>query len=170
MFSSYFHHKSRLAAVPLLRLGCPNMVKAILARARVLSLGSRERQIRELLSGNMASLTHSWLRALWRRSVRNGRWTRLSLPRRGLYRCALWIAKARGSISNMKLMVQILRIALELLKSFQSRIASAGKKRAMILSRTYAQPGGVFSWAPQMREWLHDPKYISYLGVLEVNA
>jgi hypothetical protein len=67
-------------------------------------------------------------------------------------------------------MVQVLRIALELLKSFQSRIVLAGKKRAMILFETYRQPGGVFSWAPRMREWLHDRNYISYLGVLEVNA
>jgi len=133
-------------------------------------LGSRERQIRELLSGNKGSVSYAWLRVLWHRSVRNGHWTRLSLPKRGLYRCALWIAKARGSISNMKFVVQILRIALELLKSFQSRIESAGKKRAMILFETYRQPGGVFSWAARMREWLHDPKYISYLGVLEVNA
>jgi hypothetical protein len=130
---------------------------------------SRERQIRELLSGNKVSVSYGWLRALWRRSVRNGHWTRLSLPKRGLFRCALWIAKARGGISNMRLMVQTLRIALELLKNFQSRIVSAGRKRAMILFQSYGQPGGVFSWAPRMREWLHDPKYISYLGLLEVN-
>jgi hypothetical protein len=134
-----------------------------------LRLGSREGQIRELLSGGKGSVGYDWLRALWRRSVRNGHWTRLSLSKRGLYRCALWIAKARGSISNMRLMVQVLRIALELLKSFQSCIVSAGKRRAMILFQTYGQPGGVFSWAPRMREWLHDPNYISYLGVLEVN-
>jgi hypothetical protein len=127
-------------------------------------VGSREREIRELLSGNQASVSYGWLRSLWRRSVRNGQWTRLSLPKRGLYRCALWIAKARGGISNMRLIVQTLRIALELLKSFQSRIVSAGKKRAMILFERYGQPGGVFSWAPRMREWLHDQKYISYLG------
>jgi hypothetical protein len=70
----------------------------------------------------------------------------------------------------MRLMVQILRIALELVKSFQSRIASAGKKRAMILFQSYGRPGGVFTWAPRMREWLHDPKYVTYLGLLEVNA
>jgi hypothetical protein len=69
----------------------------------------------------------------------------------------------------MRLMVQTLRIALELVKSFQSRIESAGKKRAMILFQTYGQPGGVFSWAPRMRKWLDDPKYVSYLGLLEVN-
>jgi hypothetical protein len=66
-------------------------------------------------------------------------------------------------------MVQVLRIALELVKNFQSRIASAGKKRAIKMFEIYGQPGGVFSWAPRMREWLHDPKYVSYLGLLEVN-
>jgi hypothetical protein len=69
----------------------------------------------------------------------------------------------------MRLMVQVLRIALELVKSFQSRIVSVGKKRAIMMFRIYGQPGGVFSWAPRMREWLHDPNYISYLGALEVN-
>ena len=142
-------------------------VLASVGRAR---LASREGHIRELLSRNKTSVSYVWLRALWRRSVRNGHWTRLSLPKRGLYRCALWIAKARGSISNMRLMVQILRIVLELLKSFQTRIASAGRKRAMIMFQTYSQSGGVFSWAPRMRKWLCDPNYISYLGVLEVNA
>jgi hypothetical protein len=70
----------------------------------------------------------------------------------------------------MRLMVQILRIALELVKSFESRIASTGKKRAMVMFAAYGQPGGVFSWAPRMREWLHDRRYILYLGVLEVNG
>jgi hypothetical protein len=83
-------------------------------------LGSREGQIRELLSGNKAHVSYGSLRALLRRSVRNGHWT----------------AKARGGISNMRLIVQTLRIALELVKSFRSRIASAGKNRAIILFQT----------------------------------
>jgi hypothetical protein len=146
------------------------IVLASMRHASHSRLGLGEGQIRELLSGDKCSVGYGWLRVLWRRSVRNGHWTRLSLPKRGLYRCALWIAKARGSISNMKLMVQVLRIALELLRSLQSRIVSAGKKRAIMMFRTYGQSAGVFSWEPRMREWLHDPNYISYLGVLEVNA
>jgi hypothetical protein len=67
-------------------------------------------------------------------------------------------------------MVQVLRIVLKLFDVFQSRIFKAGKARAVTMLAEYAQPGGVFSWAPRMREWLHDPKYIMYLGVLEVNA
>ena len=84
-------------------------------------------------------------------------------------RCALWVAKARGKISNMRLMVQILRIALKLLDSTRSRIAKAGSSRAMAMFEAYARPGGVFSWAPQMKGWLHDPRYVWYLGVMEVN-
>jgi hypothetical protein len=67
-------------------------------------------------------------------------------------------------------MVQILRIVLKLRHSLQSRIIKAGRARAVKMFEEYARPGGVFSWAPRVREWLHDPNYISYLGVLEVNA
>ena len=92
------------------------------------------------------------------------------MAERGLYRCALWVAKARGNITNTRLMVQVIRIALKLLKNFQNRILKAGNARAVAMLEEYARPGGVFSWAPQMREWLLDRKYIVYLGVLEVNA
>ena len=59
---------------------------------------------------------------------------------------------------------------MKLIDNFQSRIFKAGKARAVTMLAEYAQPGGVFSWAPQMREWLLDRKYIVYLGVSEVNA
>ena len=94
----------------------------------------------------------------------------LSVAERGLYRCALWVAKARGKITNTRLMVQTLRVALKLLEGFQSRIVKAGRARAMKMFEEYAKPGGVFSWAPRMREWLYNPKYIVYLGALELNA
>jgi hypothetical protein len=116
------------------------------------------------------SLTYSSLVQFWRRSIRNRSWGRLSIAERGLYRCALWIAKVRTKITNTRLMVQILRIALKLGRGLQSRIVSAGSARADVMCEEYARPGGVFSWAPRMREWLHDRKYIVYLGVLEVNA
>ena len=116
------------------------------------------------------SLTYSTLRQLKRRGLRNGAWARLEIAEKGLFRCALWIAKVRNRITNARLMVQILRVALKLFKILQSRIVKAGKARATIMLETYARPGGVFSWAPRMREWLDDPKYLHYLGVLEVNA
>ena len=115
------------------------------------------------------SLTHSWLNRVWRRSHRNRSWGRLSITEKGMFRCALWVAKARGKISNMRLMVHVLRIALKLLRTYRSRIVSAGRKRAMQMLVEYAKPGGVFSWAPRMRELLYDPGYVRYLGVMEVN-
>ena len=115
------------------------------------------------------SLTQSWLNRVWRRSRRNRSWGRLSIAEKGLFRCALWVAKVRGRISNMRLMVQVLRIALKLLETYRSRIVNAGRRRATQMLVEYAKPGGVFSWAPRMREWLYDPGYVRYLGVMEVN-
>lgn len=110
-------------------------------------------------------LGHSFLFNLWRRSLRIGSWTRLSLTRKALYRCALWIAKVRGCISNTKLVEQVLQITWQLLHDFQSSIAIAGKMRALTALERFGKPGGVFSWAPQVRQWLHDAEYILYLGV-----
>ena len=118
---------------------------------------------------NPDSLSHTWLIGYWRRGLRNGNWTMLSIAEKGLFRCALWVAKARGKISNTRLMVQVLRIALKLLENFKSHIGKAGREKAMMMLEAYAKPGGVFSWAPRMREWLHNPRYVWYLGVLEVN-
>jgi hypothetical protein len=125
---------------------------------------------RDLFLQNADSLTYSWLVEFRRRSIRNRSWGGLTTAERGLYRCALWVAKARNKITNTRLMVHVLRIALKLLENFRSRIVRAGEARAARMFEEYARPGGVFSWAPRMREWLRDRKYILYLGVLEVNA
>jgi len=87
-----------------------------------------------------------------------------------MFRCALWVAKARGKISNMRLMVHVLRIALKLLETRGSRIVNAGRRRATRMFEEYAKPGGVFGWAPLLKEWLNDPRYVWYLGVMEVNT
>jgi hypothetical protein len=132
--------------------------------------GSASNWLRTVALQGSDSLTYSSLKQLKCRGLRNGGWARLEIAEKGLFRCALWIAKARNKITNTRLMVHVLRIALKLFKGFQSRIVKAGKARAAIMLETYARPGGVFSWAPRMREWLHDPRYLLYLGVLEVNA
>jgi hypothetical protein len=119
---------------------------------------------------NPDSLSHAWLIDSWRRSLRNRRWAMLDIAEKGLFRCALWVAKARGKISNKRLVVQVLRIVLKLLHAPKSRITEAGTRRAMAMFEAYGKSGGVFSWAPRMREWLQEPKYILYLGLLEVNA
>ena len=111
------------------------------------------------------SLKHAPLDTLWHRSLRNGSWNTLTSTRKALYRCALWLAKSRGGINNKKLIEQVLQIAYQLLRSVQSRIVSTGEKRARMMLETYEKPHGVFSWAPQVREWLLDSLYVFYLGV-----
>jgi hypothetical protein len=88
---------------------------------------------------------------------------------RALFRCAFWVAKVRGKISNTKLMVQILKIALKLVEGVQGAILSVGRRRTTQMFETYGKPLGVFSWAPQVRKWLNDASFVWYLGVLEVN-
>jgi hypothetical protein len=124
----------------------------------------------ESLSRIYSSWTYAPLALLWRRSLRNGSWVRLSSSKKALYRCALWVAKARGRISNRRLIEQILQIASQLLQSVQSRIASAGSRKARMMLETYEEANGVFSWAPQVRRWLSEASYVRYLGVLVVNS
>jgi hypothetical protein len=102
--------------------------------------------------------------------IRNRTWARLTAGERGLYGCALWVARARNKISNPRLMVHVLRIVMKLIDNFQSRIVNAGRVRAARMFEEYARPGGAFTWAPRMREWLNEGRYILYVGVLEVNS
>ena len=110
-------------------------------------------------------LTLDWLVKVWRRSLRNRSWARLSPTSKALIQCALWVAKTRGRIANTRLIAQVLAITHRLSESVQDRIAAAGKKVAIMKIRAYSGPGGVFSWAPQVREWLNSDSYISYLGL-----
>ena len=129
--------------------------------------GAAEDWMSDLLEdGN--SITYSCLVGLQRRGLRNGNWKHLNVDDRALFRCAFWLAKARGKISNTKLMVQVARVALKIVQTL-SRIGRAGRERATMMHQEFAKPGGVFSWAPQVREWLNDSTYISYLGTIEVN-
>jgi hypothetical protein len=116
------------------------------------------------------ALTYPRLVAFKRKGLRSRNWARLDIAEKALFRCALWIAKVRGEISNTKLIVQIARITLKLVEGVRSAILKAGKRRTTVMFETYAKPFGVFSWASQVREWLNDTKYIWYLGVLGVNS
>ena len=115
-------------------------------------------------------ITYACMVDLRRRGLRNGNWKHLNTLDRALFRCAFWIAKVRGRISNTKLMVQVLKVALKLLEGVGSAILKAGRRRTMQMFETYGKPCGVFSWAPRVREWLNDVGYVWYLGVLGVNS
>jgi hypothetical protein len=89
----------------------------------------------------------------------------ISPTEKALYRCALWISKEKGCIVNRELVAQVLEISGHLLARIRSRITAAGKERARLMLKSYSNGGGVFGWAPQVKEWLHDATYVFYLGV-----
>jgi hypothetical protein len=114
-------------------------------------------------------LTYSRLLEIRRRSLRDGNWAPLRISEKALFHCALWVAKARGKISNSRLVEQVKEIALKLLGRFGkigNSILRAGRKRAGMIRDIYEKPNGVFGWAPQVRQWLSDERYVWYLGVL----
>jgi hypothetical protein len=115
-------------------------------------------------------ITYPCLVGFRRRGLRNGNWRHLSITDRALYRCAFWVAKVRGKISNTKLIVQVLKIVLKLVDGVRSAILEAGRRRIAAIYETYAKPCGVFSWAPQVRHWLTETSYVRFLGVLVVNS
>jgi hypothetical protein len=127
-------------------------------------MGSRKVEI-PMPSRNKPFLTFDTLCALRRREVRRGSWMRLSSTEKALFRCALWIAQVRKRIVNEILVAQVLEIVRHLFDSIQNRMVVAGEKRAKLMWDWYGKPHGVFDWAPQVKEWLHDATYVSYLGM-----
>ena len=103
------------------------------------------------------------------RGLRNGNWSHLNAADKALFRCAFWVARVRGKISNTKLMVQVLKIVLKLTESVRGAILRVGRTRTAQMFEAYSKPTGVFSWAPMVRQWLDEASYVRYLGVLEIN-
>ena len=115
-------------------------------------------------------LTHHQMTLLFRKSLRNGNWFRLNTTEKALFRCGLWVTTARGYIRNPKLILQLLRVASLLLKSFCATIDGAGKQRAGQMTELFSRPQGVFAWAPKLKEWLQDTSFVRYLGIIELNT
>lgn len=112
-------------------------------------------------------LDYSGLLAVRRRGLRNGNWRRLPLVDRGLFRCALWVAKVHGGIESLRLLVRVLGVVLKLLESRSMRIWMAGRARAEELKRRF-EDRRLFDWAPQVRAWLEERRFVFYLGVSEL--
>jgi hypothetical protein len=115
-------------------------------------------------------LSHRQMTILFRKSLRNGNWFRLNITEKALFRCGLWVARARGFVRNPKLILQLLRVASRLLENVCATIDRAGKKRAGQMLEKFSRPQGAFTWAPKLREWLQCAPFVSYLGLLELNA
>jgi len=101
--------------------------------------------------------------------LRRGTWARLGAVEKALYRCGLWVAKARGTISSTKLSVNILRIITKLMATIKTRIYALGLARARALWSNYIS-AGVFDWAPEAKVQFFCIEYVTYLGVMELNG
>lgn len=114
-------------------------------------------------------LDHESLRFHMRVGLRRGTWARLGAVEKALYRCGLWVAKARGRIRSMRLLVSIRGIIRKLLATIRTRIYVLGLARARVLWNNYVS-AGVFNWAPQVRALFSRAEYIMYLGVTELHG
>jgi hypothetical protein len=113
-------------------------------------------------------LDHGSLRFYMRVGLRRGTWARLGAVEKALYRCGLWVAKARGTISSIKLSMSILGIITRLMTTTKTRIYALGHARARALWSNYMS-AGVFDWAPEVRAQFSRIEYVKYLGVMELN-
>jgi len=103
------------------------------------------------------------------RGIRNGNWRSLNLLEKGLYACALRLARRRGGIVNAKLLVSLKSIIWKLLATVKRRILQVGEARAKEMLKTLGELR-VFVWAPQVKGWLEDLKFMYYLGAMELFA
>lgn len=93
----------------------------------------------------------------------------LPLEERAVYRCALWVARNRGQLRNVKLIEQVASIVIRLLSTFRARAVRAGRARAERLIASLSA-SGLSRLAPEILGWFNESGFILYLGVLEVNV
>ena len=128
--------------------------------------GSRVRQLSRLKD---RSLNYEGLKSYRRAGQRRGTWGQLTDVEKALYRCGLWVARVRGSITSIKLSACITYIVAKLVAGIRTRIRSLGIARARTLREKY-RSAGVFDWAPELGPLLSKSGYIMYLGVMEFNG
>ncbi len=65
---------------------------------------------------------------------------------------------------NNKIIAQLRSIFEKLENTIRRKIMSKGTERAKEIL-TKSEENGVFKWAPQLKLWIKDPKYIFWLGL-----
>jgi hypothetical protein len=103
----------------------------------------------------------------FRVGMRNGCFHRLKREQKGLLRACLTFTRRVGAVFS-ELVVSQLRGIIELLKPIGEKAFKVGLERALDMFKHFKR-SGVFNWAPQVRLWLMDEAYISYLGFMELN-
>jgi hypothetical protein len=122
-----------------------------------------------LRSMKILRLDYGSLRLYLKVGLRRGTWARLGAVQKALYRCGLWVAKTRSTISSAKLSVSILSIITKLMTTVKTHIYAMGLARARALWSNYIS-AGVFDWAPEVKAGFSRVEYITYLGVMELNG
>jgi hypothetical protein len=110
-------------------------------------------------------LSYEELYMSFRKGLRNGNWRKLNFLDKALYRASLWYTKRLGGIVNETLMKKLLGLVERLEETKGMRIFKRGFKKALEAFKKYEE-NGVFSWAPQLKNWLKDPDYIFWLGTV----
>lgn len=80
---------------------------------------------------------------------------------------AMWYARVKGEILSGRLVAMLGDIIEKLVETIKDRIFRRGLTKAADMERGYEK---VFSWAPELREWLKDPDYIFWLGVINFRS
>jgi hypothetical protein len=117
---------------------------------------------------NGRTVDYNTLKSYERVGLRRRTWARLDSVEKALYRCTLWLTKARGKITSTKLLASIYEIFSKLLTTVRERMHRLGTARAQSLWNTY-KLARVFEWAPEISKLLSRAEYVTYLGVMELN-
>lgn len=113
----------------------------------------------------MSGITYTDLLLSFRKGLRNGNWRHLNSLDKALYRASLWYAKYNDSIVSMSLLDKLSELAKKLKETVGMKIFNRGFEKAVELTERY-EKSGVFTWMPRLKNWLKDPDYIFFLGVI----
>jgi hypothetical protein len=101
----------------------------------------------------------------FRKGMRNGNWKWLGFLDNALYRAAMWYVKRGGRIVNKSLLENISILVERLKETKGRRIFKRGFKSALEMLDK-GEEKGIFVWAPGLRNWLSDPDYVFWLGMM----
>ena len=107
-------------------------------------------------------LTADQLLQCFRKSLRTGRWRRLSYREKALFRASLDYLKRGGQILNESLLVKLERLVEQLTETQGMRIVKRGSAKAKMLLNGIEN--GLSGWMFALKQWLTDPDYIFWLG------
>ena len=113
------------------------------------------------------AFSYADLQRHWRKGLRNGNWQKLNPLKKGLYMAARWYAQVKGEILSGRLVAMLGDIIEKLVETVKVRIFRVGLAKAEDMERGYKK---VSNWASELREWLKDPDYIFWRGLINFRS